>query len=240
MHTRGSSSSQADLDTRLSLVVFLRSLGFARKMIRSLSNSGSPVLPSGASTPSGSSLHGHPLPSTIDSALGWTRRLPSRVAAGSRVGSWRTVVVLLLLGALLGRVSPSPCQSSPLLYYPSAANSMQTADRSLSPALATAGLFARRPPPFHVPSDLFLPPPPLPPNPAFHPPPPILPADGAAPNVVHYVYGYKPPKAGEEEGELMPYYTYLAIRSAIVNLKPDAIYLHVPPPASHSYHRSPC
>jgi hypothetical protein len=41
------------------------------------------------------------------------------------------------------------------------------------------------------------------------------------------VYGYKAPKAGEPEGELLPYYTYLAIRSALVNLRPDAVYLCV-------------
>lgn len=80
-----------------------------------------------------------------------------------------------------------------------------------------------------MPSRQFLPPPPPAQHPAYHPPPPTEPPPGQAPNVVHYVYGYKPPREGEPEGELMPYYTYLAIRSALVNLKPDAIYLCDPP-----------
>lgn len=64
------------------------------------------------------------------------------------------------------------------------------------------------------------------------------------PNIVHYVYSLKPTprqksqpggirvdeegyfEMGQgEEGEEFPYYAYLAVRSVIVNLKPDAIYL---------------
>ena len=44
------------------------------------------------------------------------------------------------------------------------------------------------------------------------------------PNSVHYVYGLKPVKEGDVPEEL-PYYAYLAIRSALVNIKPAKIYL---------------
>lgn len=42
------------------------------------------------------------------------------------------------------------------------------------------------------------------------------------PNLVHFVFGYK-----GDRGELFPYYAYLAVRSAIVNLQPDEIMLSV-------------
>jgi hypothetical protein len=44
------------------------------------------------------------------------------------------------------------------------------------------------------------------------------------PNSVHYVYGLKPVAEGEKAEEL-PYYAYLAMRSAMINLKPSTIYL---------------
>jgi hypothetical protein len=44
------------------------------------------------------------------------------------------------------------------------------------------------------------------------------------PNSVHYVYGLKPVKAGEKPEEL-PYYAYLAMRSAMINIRPEKIYL---------------
>lgn len=44
------------------------------------------------------------------------------------------------------------------------------------------------------------------------------------PNSVHYVYGLKPLGDGETAPEL-PYYAYLAVRSAIVNIRPAKIYL---------------
>lgn len=47
------------------------------------------------------------------------------------------------------------------------------------------------------------------------------------PSIVHFVFGYKEPGAGEEPGELMPYYAYLAVRSALVNIKPDKVLLWV-------------
>ena len=222
----------------------------ARPMIRSLTHGGgsngglsSPMLPSGAATPP-SSLHGRPAASASLPSQGlvklsvWSRRLPGALGGGPR-SNWRAVALLLLLGALLGRVlSPAVGSSLPLRRrLPDRSNERRSiyrlyvARRTLTSkaAVAHAGhLFSyRRPPPFHVPSSDFLPPVPALARPAYHPPPPVEPAPGQAPNVVHYVYGYKPPKAGEPEGELLPYYTYLAIRSALVNLKPDAVYLCV-------------
>jgi hypothetical protein len=44
------------------------------------------------------------------------------------------------------------------------------------------------------------------------------------PNAVHYVYGLKPPEEGQTGPEL-PYYAYLGMRSALLNLKPEKIYL---------------
>lgn len=46
----------------------------------------------------------------------------------------------------------------------------------------------------------------------------------AVPDAVHYVYGLKPVKEGEQPEEL-PYYAYLAMRSALINIKPAKIYL---------------
>lgn len=43
---------------------------------------------------------------------------------------------------------------------------------------------------------------------------------------MHYVYGLKPVKEGERPAEL-PYYAYLAIRSAVINLKADKVFLCV-------------
>jgi hypothetical protein len=44
------------------------------------------------------------------------------------------------------------------------------------------------------------------------------------PNAVHYVYGLKPVKEGEKPDQL-PYYAYLAMRSALLNIRPEKIYL---------------
>jgi len=44
------------------------------------------------------------------------------------------------------------------------------------------------------------------------------------PYAVHYVYGLKPVKDGQKVEEL-PYYAYLAMRSALINIKPEKIYL---------------
>lgn len=220
-------------------------------MIRSLSHSGggggvsSPMLPSGAETPP-SSLHGHPASSASLPAQGLiklsslSRRLPGALGGGPR-SSWRIIALLLLLGAGLGRVLPPvasefrslswPTSGSRLYTTPCPTKSSLRADHSIfSVKLCPCSghlLSDRRPPPFHVPSSDFLPPPLGLARPSYHPPPPVEPAPGQAPNVVHYVFGYKPSRAGEPEGELLPYYTYLAIRSALVNLKPDAIYLCV-------------
>lgn len=44
------------------------------------------------------------------------------------------------------------------------------------------------------------------------------------PNAVHYVYGLKPVPEGETAPPL-PYYAYLGMRSALLNLRPEKIYL---------------
>ena len=93
---------------------------------------------------------------------------------------------------------------------------------------------------FTVPPSLFVPPPPYPDSPlstssSSHRP-------HRVPKIVHYVYSLKPtasqtqkgikldsegffePGQGEE-GEEFPYYAYLAVRSVLVNVKPEVIYL---------------
>ena len=45
------------------------------------------------------------------------------------------------------------------------------------------------------------------------------------PNSVHYVYGLKPLKEGQTKGEELPYYAYLAMRSALLRLQPEKMYL---------------
>ncbi|ORY35552.1 hypothetical protein BCR39DRAFT_510716 [Naematelia encephala] len=83
------------------------------------------------------------------------------------------------------------------------------------------------PSPFRIPTFQFLPPPPSPPRPDYLPAP-LAPKkrDMKVPNSVHYVYGLKTPPGGDERGEELPYYAYLAMRSAMLNLKPEKIYFH--------------
>lgn len=45
------------------------------------------------------------------------------------------------------------------------------------------------------------------------------------PNSLHYVYGLKPLSKGQK-GEELPYYAYLAIRSAFIHLQPEKTYLY--------------
>lgn len=78
--------------------------------------------------------------------------------------------------------------------------------------------------PFLVkPSDFLAPPPPDRPS---YIPEPLQPKKKGmlVPDAVHYVYGLKPVPEGKT-GEELPYYAYLAMRSALINLKPKAIYL---------------
>lgn len=91
---------------------------------------------------------------------------------------------------------------------------------------------ARAPPgkytssPFLVkPSDFIDPPPPDRPS---YIPEPVQPKKRGmlVPDAVHYVYGLKPVPEGQR-GEELPYYAYLAMRSALINLSPKAIYLYV-------------
>lgn len=79
--------------------------------------------------------------------------------------------------------------------------------------------------PFAVDPSLFIPPPPFPAPPSYLPAPVSPKAQGmVVPNAVHYVYGLKPVKAGQK-GEELPYYAYLAMRSALLNIRPEKMYL---------------
>lgn len=79
--------------------------------------------------------------------------------------------------------------------------------------------------PFLIPSSKFLPPPPPPARPDYIPAPVAPKRSGmVVPNAVHYVYGLKPVPPGGQPEEL-PYYAYLAIRSALINLKPEKMFL---------------
>ncbi|WWC90703.1 uncharacterized protein L201_005640 [Kwoniella dendrophila CBS 6074] len=79
--------------------------------------------------------------------------------------------------------------------------------------------------PFLVQPKDFLPPLPIE-KPGYLPNPlnPKLP-NQIIPNSVHYVYGLKDVEQGKK-GEELPYYAYLAIRSALLNLQPEKIYFH--------------
>lgn len=91
-------------------------------------------------------------------------------------------------------------------------------------ALSSITGSARRPP-FYVPPALFVPPKPPPPNPSHFPTPLALKAGQKVPKALHYVYGLKEVPAGQEPDEF-PYYAYLAVRSAMLNIKPDKVYFH--------------
>lgn len=68
-----------------------------------------------------------------------------------------------------------------------------------------------------------LPPPPL----DLKPPIDSLPSpDPEIPNLVHYVYGLKPPSGGSQRGLEFPYFAYLGMRSAMTVLKPEKIMFH--------------
>ncbi|WVQ81807.1 hypothetical protein IAT38_003934 [Cryptococcus sp. DSM 104549] len=79
--------------------------------------------------------------------------------------------------------------------------------------------------PFLIPPEKFLPPPPVD-RPPYIPEPTAPKKPGmVVPDAVHYVYGLKPVKEGEK-GEELPYYAYLAMRSALLNLRPSVVYFH--------------
>ncbi|CAD6581388.1 MAG: hypothetical protein TREMPRED_002999 [Tremellales sp. Tagirdzhanova-0007] len=79
---------------------------------------------------------------------------------------------------------------------------------------------------FLIDESLFLPPPPPPTRPGYLPEPiPPKKTGMVVPDALHYVYGFKPVKEGEK-ADALPYYAYLAIRSAILHLKPAKIYFH--------------
>lgn len=78
--------------------------------------------------------------------------------------------------------------------------------------------------PFRIDVKHLLDPPPIS-IPSYIPPPVSSKRKGmVVPNAVHYVYGLKPVKEGEQPEEL-PYYAYLAIRSALLNLQPEKMFL---------------
>jgi len=79
--------------------------------------------------------------------------------------------------------------------------------------------------PFVIKPSLFISPPPYPPPPSYLPAPVEPKARGmVVPHAVHYVYGLKPVREGEKPEEL-PYYAYLAMRSALINIRPKKMFL---------------
>ncbi|WVF72813.1 hypothetical protein IAT40_007631 [Kwoniella sp. CBS 6097] len=80
--------------------------------------------------------------------------------------------------------------------------------------------------PFRIDSSLFLPPPESD-RPDYIPAPVEPKKKGmVVPDSVHYVYGLKNVESPDARGEELPYYAYLAMRSALVNLKPKVMYFH--------------
>ncbi|KAJ9112805.1 hypothetical protein QFC20_002133 [Naganishia adeliensis] len=68
----------------------------------------------------------------------------------------------------------------------------------------------------------------LPPLPvSLEPPVAGLPApEPEIPNIVHYVYGLKPPSGPDARGPEFPYFAYIGMRSAMTVLKPEKIMFH--------------
>lgn len=89
--------------------------------------------------------------------------------------------------------------------------------RTNSPFLVKPEQFLPHPLKKHLPDDFKVP---------DYVPAPLAPKtrDMRVPNAVHYVYGLKAPKAGYD-GEQLPYYAYLAMKSAIQRLKPEKTFL---------------
>jgi hypothetical protein len=122
-----------------------------------------------------------------------------------------------------------------------------------SPRSGTSAPKLRKSNKFHVPASKFVAPRPYPPTHYPAPLTPELPSGltslfsrkhpNRIPNVVHYVYGLKPTSAQQDsgikvdestgefepgqggDGESFPYYAYLAVRSVLVNVKPEKVYL---------------
>lgn len=91
-------------------------------------------------------------------------------------------------------------------------------------ALAPPGKYTSSPFLVH-PTDFIDPPPPD--RPSYIPEPVEPKKKGMlVPDAVHYVYGLKPVPEGQR-GEELPYYAYLAMRSALINLSPKVIFLYV-------------
>lgn len=68
----------------------------------------------------------------------------------------------------------------------------------------------------------------LPPLPlSLEPPVAGLPApEPEIPNIVHYVYGLKPPSGPDARGPEFPYFAYIGMRSAMTVLKPEKVIFH--------------
>nr|XP_019044696.1 hypothetical protein I302_06609 [Kwoniella bestiolae CBS 10118]OCF23626.1 hypothetical protein I302_06609 [Kwoniella bestiolae CBS 10118] len=118
-----------------------------------------------------------------------------------------TILSLLVLLFLYNQMRPTPPYRPYHPYHPSQVEYAYTSS------------------PFRVDQSLFLPPPPIEkPN---YLPDPLPPKEKGMviPNSAHYVYGLKDVKEGEK-GEELPYYAYLAMRSALINLKPEKMYFH--------------
>ena len=104
------------------------------------------------------------------------------------------------------------------------------------PYLSSSSRDGRTKSPFLIQPSRFIPPPPRGPPPANLPDPVPVKKEGMlVPDAVHYVYGLKPVTEGER-GEELPYYAYLAMRSAMINLRPSVIYLCVLPRRDFTSH----
>ncbi|KAJ9090946.1 hypothetical protein QFC20_007776 [Naganishia adeliensis] len=63
-------------------------------------------------------------------------------------------------------------------------------------------------------------------NPTLYPAPRTPSPGHVVPNVLHYVYGLKETTKTDGKGPEFPYYAYLAIRSALINIRPEKAYFH--------------
>ncbi|KAL7421236.1 hypothetical protein Q5752_004121 [Cryptotrichosporon argae] len=126
----------------------------------------------------------------------WRVKAPSKPARARSATTYALYAVLALLGLYL--VYSYRALPPPLTYR-----------RTTSPLLVAASSFLPAPDsrPAHLPAPL------APRRPGM-----------VVPNAVHYVYGLKPVELGK--GEPLPYYAYLAMRSALLNLQPEKIYFH--------------
>nr|ODN89058.1 hypothetical protein L203_02469 [Cryptococcus depauperatus CBS 7841] len=118
-----------------------------------------------------------------------------------------TFVLLIGLGFLLGTLAPIRSPTPAHYRYTTSAHHRYTT----SPFLIHPSQFIKAP---------------LPDRPGYLPHPVLPKKKGMLiPDSVHYVYGLKPVQEGQQGVELS-YYAYLAMRSALINLRPKVIYFH--------------